>query len=265
MRCPPQFMSNHFHSHFHLSRFRLKLPSTSEVILSSNSTATAAVWAKKRQAAKPINKATIATIRKQFGVTGQIKPLRWAKFYAVSDDGRIFSTRATFKEPAGLREVTPSIERGSGYLFVDIYVDGQKRKNCRVHRLVALAFVKNTTGKKLVLHGDGNPSNNHVSNLRWDDAKANAADARRHRAQRLAAAKNHVDSDSRATAADNKIEVVTSPADNQPPLRQMTLLEELVALVRDALDAPQQVATSRSESAAAVIPPKRRKRVASRD
>jgi hypothetical protein len=35
---------------------------------------------------------------------------------------------------------------GSGYLMIDLWVDG-KRKKCKVHRLVAEAYIPNPEGK----------------------------------------------------------------------------------------------------------------------
>jgi HNH endonuclease len=49
------------------------------------------------------------------------------------------------------------------------------------HVLTALAFIGNCpTDKDLVAHNDGNPGNNHYSNLRWATTKENAEDKIRH-------------------------------------------------------------------------------------
>ena len=50
-----------------------------------------------------------------------------------------------------------------------------------IHRLVANAFVKNPRPDifDMVDHIDGNPSNNHYTNLRWVDSELNAANIRR--------------------------------------------------------------------------------------
>ena len=53
-----------------------------------------------------------------------------------------------------------------GYLQVDLRVDNTKRAFA-VHRLVAKAFIPNPDNKPEIDHIDGDPTNNHVWNLRW--------------------------------------------------------------------------------------------------
>lgn len=60
----------------------------------------------------------------------------------------------------------------NGYLTVGFFYN-KKRKTCKVHRLVAKTFIKNTDSKLEVNHIDGIKSNNCVSNLEWCTRKEN--------------------------------------------------------------------------------------------
>lgn len=66
-----------------------------------------------------------------------------------------------------------------GHQVVDINIDG-KRYHKYLAVLVAEAFIPNPYGYPCVLHNDGDPYNNHVSNLRWGTHADNMADAKRH-------------------------------------------------------------------------------------
>lgn len=62
--------------------------------------------------------------------------------------------------------VKPHNERG--YLRVNLSGDKNKTNMKRVHRLVALAFLKPPSGNRdEVNHKDGNKRNNHINNLEW--------------------------------------------------------------------------------------------------
>lgn len=59
-----------------------------------------------------------------------------------------------------------------GYSFVSLY-KGQKKKICKVHRLVAEAFIENKNNFPQINHKDEQKTNNAVSNLEWCDSKYN--------------------------------------------------------------------------------------------
>lgn len=52
------------------------------------------------------------------------------------------------------------------YYSVSLRVNNRPRM-CRVHRLVAMAFIPNPENKPIVNHKDGNRINNKVENLEW--------------------------------------------------------------------------------------------------
>ncbi len=67
-----------------------------------------------------------------------------------------------------------------GYLRVELY-DGQGEIEKRlVHRLILEAFVGTCPEGLVACHGDGNPANNSISNLRWDTPESNWEDRKRH-------------------------------------------------------------------------------------
>ena len=80
--------------------------------------------------------------------------------YFVSSEGRILSLCLD-----GYKLLRPFI-CGDGYYYIDLRKDGKDIK-CRVHRLVADAFIDNFDNKQIVHHRDANRQNNKVSNLQW--------------------------------------------------------------------------------------------------
>lgn len=77
--------------------------------------------------------------------------------YAITEDGRVWSHKSQKFRKLG---------RSREYLQVSLCKDGVT-KQIMVHRLVACAYVDNPENKQTVNHIDGNPHNNHVSNLEW--------------------------------------------------------------------------------------------------
>ena len=87
----------------------------------------------------------------------------------VSTDGRVFNNRLG-------RNVQPRV-RGGKYHAVDVVLDGQ-RTTLYVHRMVLEVFSGPCPDGMEGCHADGDPSNNKLSNLRWDTKQANAKDTR---------------------------------------------------------------------------------------
>lgn len=93
--------------------------------------------------------------------------------YFVSQSGKILSM--VRKEPKILRP----IERISGHLYVFLYRD-RKMHKMYVHRAVLLTFCGGPSVQQETRHLDGNPKNNHVSNLAWGTSFENSQDRIRH-------------------------------------------------------------------------------------
>jgi hypothetical protein len=98
--------------------------------------------------------------------------------YQVSKDGQIrtHKNNAAFSKLHGVRRwkqrvLKQKADKG-GYKRVCLYKDG-KPKDYLVHRLVATAFCRRYGDRDIVNHIDGNPSNNHFSNLEWCNPKEN--------------------------------------------------------------------------------------------
>ena len=75
--------------------------------------------------------------------------------YSISNHGRIKRNK---------NDKILSAEINQGYLFTNLCYRGQKYRK-RLHRLVAIHFLKNLNAFIHVHHIDGNKLNNHVDNL----------------------------------------------------------------------------------------------------
>lgn len=104
--------------------------------------------------------------------------------YAVTENGDVWSLPKTV--PVGTNggvRVQPlrrlSATRGhslGAHLRVYLAKDGKKQPFW-VHQLIAKAYLPNPLGLPFVNHLDGNPTNNHVSNLEWCTPQRNAQHA----------------------------------------------------------------------------------------
>jgi len=98
--------------------------------------------------------------------------------YEVSNFGevRTCKNKTTYTERHGIRRWKQRILKNKTPngrdVRVSLWKDGES-KDFLVHRLVAKAFIPKVDGKLSINHLDGNPRNNHVSNLEWCDHEEN--------------------------------------------------------------------------------------------
>lgn len=93
-------------------------------------------------------------------------PLQGLEGYYATDCGDIYSRKT------GRFKKLTQFKNWAGYMRVGLFVNN-KRITYSVHRLVALAFIKNPDNLPQVNHIDGNKSNNNISNLAWCSASEN--------------------------------------------------------------------------------------------
>lgn len=90
--------------------------------------------------------------------------------YLVSNFGRIMSLprNGTVCNPHILSKCCDA----KGYQIITLSKNG-KSKSCKVHRLVAEAFIPNPNNLPCVNHKDEDKTNNHAFNLEWCDVSYN--------------------------------------------------------------------------------------------
>lgn len=107
-------------------------------------------------------------------------------FYEASNLGRVRSmerwvrasrTTDTLRlSPAKLRSLST---KKSGHIKVSLYREGKERTH-HVHSLVLTTFVGPRPEGKEACHNNGVPSDNSLTNLRWDTKRENNLDKGRH-------------------------------------------------------------------------------------
>ena len=105
-------------------------------------------------------------------------------YYQVSSLGRVRSRDRLVPRKGLSRFIQskgslkkPVVSNAEGHLKVHLYREGRAYQKL-VHRLVLEAFKgPPPPGKPFGLHGDGDPTNNNVSNLRWGNQSENLQDA----------------------------------------------------------------------------------------
>lgn len=95
--------------------------------------------------------------------------------YRIGNDGSVLSNRLT-----GQWRPKAASVNSYGHLKVFLYRGDSTFRMKYVHDLVLSAFGSERPNGYECLHIDGNPSNNHITNLRWGTRKENVSDAFRH-------------------------------------------------------------------------------------
>jgi hypothetical protein len=119
--------------------------------------------------------------------TASYKPIPNFPGYRVGDDGSVWSCLR--KEHHGPGKVWSVL--GTEWKRLKVQLDkkgrpyfglrrGGKAHTRRVSRIVIEVFVGPRPDGMICCHNDGNPQNNHISNLRWDTYQANCEDAVRY-------------------------------------------------------------------------------------
>lgn len=102
----------------------------------------------------------------------------FALTYEASDLGQIRSWRECRGRP------TPHLMKGcfdeDGYVILSIVPNNGKRRQWRLHQLVAAAFLGEKPAGYETRHLDGNKLNNRITNLAYGTASENGLDRVRH-------------------------------------------------------------------------------------
>lgn len=100
-------------------------------------------------------------------------------FYRAGSDGSVWSCRTRGGRLVPWSKMTPVIRKQDGRPVVGFRKDGRLYVK-EVHVVILTAFVGACPPGLEGCHGDGDPTNNAVGNLRWDTHVANMADRQRH-------------------------------------------------------------------------------------
>lgn len=99
--------------------------------------------------------------------------------YSVSDMGEIRRDSPTRRNPKSFCVLKPRAG-AKGHLYVNLFKHGKSHSKY-VHRIVLEAFVGQAPKEKpCAAHGNGDPSDNKLQNLRWASYAENSADSIRH-------------------------------------------------------------------------------------
>lgn len=127
------------------------------------------------------------------------RPITDWSAYRVSNCGRVATclkraTKGRRCVPTDQWNIMKSRPNKSGhplFLVRDVSLPSGSKgriKTLNLHSTILIAFVCPRPPGMVACHNDGDPSNNHLGNLRWDTRRANALDRFRHARERAAVA-----------------------------------------------------------------------------
>ena len=97
----------------------------------------------------------------------KVKVIKDYPSYLISSDGKVYSTKSN--------RYIKQHKHHKGYAIVRLSYEG-KRKNVRVHRLIAKAFIPNPNNYPIVRHLNDNKEDNRMCNLAWGTNSDNMKD-----------------------------------------------------------------------------------------
>lgn len=101
---------------------------------------------------------------------------KWKSLEFLGHPQYSISTYGNLRGPLGIRKTQKDRD---GYLKCLLRMPGGIRKDYRISRLVALAFIDNPDNLPEVDHKDRNKQNNNVDNLEWVTGQENTRRYRR--------------------------------------------------------------------------------------
>lgn len=92
-------------------------------------------------------------------------PIKNFPGYYVTDSGDVYSRRA-YNNPNGRIKRLKPLKAKDGYEKICLWRNGVQ-STYQIHRLVAMAFIKNPNNKSEVNHKNGIRNDNRAENLEW--------------------------------------------------------------------------------------------------
>lgn len=101
--------------------------------------------------------------------------------YKVSNLGRVKSLPNKVRKTELVLKGHANVKSGHIYVnLTDLHEDKWRQKLLMVHTLVLTAFIGTCPENHEGCHGDGDPTNNALTNLRWGTRASNMADRKTH-------------------------------------------------------------------------------------